>query len=131
GERGFLHVVEDRAEVVLDPTHDEAIEQRHLTPAAGACDDPARWQEPEVSQCFVVAVRPLLPRFPTALLDRSGCPRYSAPSILQRAVDRLAVSCFQAIFLLPNELRDGADAERIWMHAVLRDPARLVPSIAR
>ena len=49
GQRGFLHVVEDGAEVVLDRPMHEAVEQRHRAARAGAGEDAAAGQEAEVA----------------------------------------------------------------------------------
>src|SRR5262245_59535258 len=35
GERGLADILEDGAEIILDPAHDEAVEQRHLPRGAG------------------------------------------------------------------------------------------------
>src|SRR5690606_31379719 len=38
-QRCFLDVLEDGAQVILDPAHDAAVEQGNLSTAPGACDD--------------------------------------------------------------------------------------------
>src|SRR5690606_37420827 len=114
--RRFLHVLENRAEVILDLPHDEAVEQRHLTAAAGPRDDAPGGQELEIGQCLEVALRPALAGLLAALLYR-GCRACDpAPSVLQRPVDRHSIRRLEPVLLLPDELRYGADAERIGMH---------------
>ena len=48
GERGFLDVLEDGAEVVLDAAHHEAVEERDVAAGAGAGQDAAGRQEGEI-----------------------------------------------------------------------------------
>src|SRR5690606_26919464 len=128
-QRRFLDVLEDRTEVVLDAPHDEAVEERHLAAAGGPGDDAARRQELEAGQRLEIALGPTLARLPAALLDGGCRARDPAERVLQRAVDRFAVSRLQPVLLLPNMFRDRADAERVWMHDGLRwDLMRLARS---
>ena len=61
GERGFLDVVEDGAEVVLDAAHHEAIEQRDVATGAGAGQDATGRQEGEVRHGLGEGLAPSAP----------------------------------------------------------------------
>src|SRR6185295_20114608 len=62
GARGFLDVVEDGAEVVLDAPHNEAIEECYGPSRSRAGEDASGRQEGEVGHCIGEAARPSLPR---------------------------------------------------------------------
>ena len=57
-EGGFLHAVEDRGQVILDPAHDEAVEERDLAAGAGASQDAAGRQKAEIGDGIEEALAP-------------------------------------------------------------------------
>ena len=77
GERGFLDVVEDGAEVVLDAAHHEAVEERDGAARAGAGKDAAGRQEGEVGHRLGEAASPSAPlaRFGSAAAAALRHPR--------------------------------------------------------
>ena len=105
GERGFLDVLEDGAEVVLDAAHHEAVEERDGAARAGAGQDAAGGQEGEVGHRLGEApwpsararawARPRPPPSPPAPRCRR-CVRSSGD-----AVRRL-----EAVFHVPDLLGD-------------------------
>ena len=132
GEGGFLDVFEDGAEVVLDAAHHEAIEQRDLAVGARAGNDAAGRQEAIVGQHIVIACSPTFADLAAALLDGRRCFRDTPPRILDRPIDWFAVRGLQTILLIPDVRRNGAQLERIGMHAVLHAiPMNLVFQSAR
>ena len=68
GQRSILHALEDGAEIVLDLAQHEAVEQRDVATGAGAGEDAAGRQEPEIGDGTVEALCPLLARLLAALL---------------------------------------------------------------
>ena len=102
GERGFLDVVEDGAEVVLDAAHHEAIEEGDVAARAGAGQDASRRQEGEIGHGLGEG---LLPALAGALGlgggDRGG---HARPGILQAMIDGAAIDRLQAVLHVPDLL---------------------------
>ena len=97
-QRGLAQMVEDRAEIVADVAHDEAVEQGDSPIGAGARQNAAGWQEPEVLQRFVEGLLPLR-RIALHLRQRSGD---AAPAVLDGEVDRSAVGGLEPVFRVPD-----------------------------
>ena len=102
GQRGLAQMIENAAEVVGDVAHDEAIEQGHAPVGAGARQDAARRQEPEVLQRLVEGLLPLA----GLGLHGSQGTGYPPPAILDGEVDRRAIGILQPVFGVPDLPRD-------------------------
>ena len=103
-QRGLLDVLEDRAEIVLDQPHHEAVEQGYATAGAGAGDDAAGRKE------RVVRERALEPSGPARAVgsplgacNRRRDPR---PRIGKRRVHRRAVFTLEAVLHIPDFSRN-------------------------
>ena len=98
GQRGFLEMLEDARHVVGNDAHDEAVEQRHRAPGAGAGEDAPGRQEAEIGHRLAEAVPPR-GRIVLGGGERAGD---AAPAVLDRAVERRAVGRVQTVFHVPD-----------------------------
>ena len=105
-QRCFLHVLEDRAEIVLDRPHHEAVEERHPPVAAGTGDDPPGWQEAEVRDSPVEAVGPQGALALAAPLDARSSLGDAPPGSLDAVLERRAVGGLQAVLQIPYLMGD-------------------------
>ena len=103
GERGFFHVLKNRAEVVGDLTHDEAVEQRHLAPCARPSEDAPGRQELKVRHRLIEALRPVI-EF-SFCFHHGRCSRHTPPAFLNRTLGFPSLPG-EAIFLFPDLLGD-------------------------
>ncbi len=109
-QRGLAQMGEDPAHVVGDRPHHEAVEQGHLTPGAGAGDDPPGREKAEIAHR---RVKPLGPALGVGFRRRDRL-RDSPPGVLDRLVDRLARDRSvgrppEPVFHVPDLLRDRGD----------------------
>ncbi len=105
GQRGLFHRVEDGAEVVLDPPHDEAIEQRYIAFRASAGENASGGQEGEVLHG---AGKQLGPEFALRFsLGLCRSLRHPHPGVGDGLIDGAPVGGFQPVFLIPDLLGDG------------------------
>ena len=102
GERGFLDVVEDGAEVVLDGAHDEAVEERDGAPRAGAGEDAARGQEGEVGHRRGEGFGPA--RAGALRLGGGRCLGHPCPSVGDAVVEHAPVRRLEAVLHVPDVL---------------------------
>ena len=105
-QRGFLDVVENGAEIVVDRAHDEAIEQRDAAARAGARDDAAGRAESRSPPWPHETRRPILLRPLAALFDAGRRPRH-APERVVEAGRRRAVCARKAVLAAPDFLGNG------------------------
>ncbi len=121
-EGGFLDVLEDRAEVVLDAAHDEAVEERDGAAGAGACEDAACGQEAEVGEAVVERLAPA-GAGALAILDRRGGVRDTPEGIRQRLV--AAGFALETVFQPPDLFRDRGQKFRGDLRSVRHLPSSL------
>ncbi|MPL67195.1 hypothetical protein SDC9_12885 [bioreactor metagenome] len=102
GQRGLLQHVEDARHAVRDRAHDEAVEEGHRAPGAGAREDAAGRQELEILERVIEAL------FPghRVRLDRGEIARHTPPAVLDGDVDRRAIGLFQTVFHVPDLFGD-------------------------
>ena len=115
GEGGFLHILEDRAEVVGDRPHDEAVEERDVAARAGTGNDAARREELKIRERIEKTLLPALA--PPRLLDAGTGRGEARPGLLDACLERRAVSRLQAIFRIPDEPGNGRDFWSFARHA--------------
>jgi hypothetical protein len=103
GQRRFLQVLEDPRHVVGDGAHDEAVEQGDVALGPGARQDPAGRQKLKALE------RRVKPRHPgLGLALRLGeRARDPAPRLLDGFIHRLARRGLEAVFHVPDLLRQG------------------------
>jgi hypothetical protein len=95
--------VEDAVHGILDPSHDEAVEQGDAMAGAGAGKNAAAGQEFEIFQ------RPVKALFPLGLRRRFRArqrARHPPPGVLDRGVLHLA-GIAVAVLRIPDVARDG------------------------
>jgi hypothetical protein len=90
GERAFLQRLEDAGQVVGDFAHDEAVEQRHPVPGAGAGKNAAAGEEAKILQQMVEALRP---PFRVLLLRRCDRLRHAPPAVADARLAGEAIAC--------------------------------------
>ncbi len=111
----FAHMLEDRAQIVLDPAHDEAIEKRYLAARAGAGQNPPSRQEAEIRHGIIEAPGPRL-LGALALLGHRGRARDTAERIRKLLLAVASGKGSQPILGAPNFLGDRSQKFRVVPH---------------
>ena len=102
GQRGLAHIGEDRAHIVANFAHDEAVEEGNVTLRAGTREHPPGRDEREA--CHGVEKTPLPSLTVCASLGRRSGLCHPSEGILYRAL-RFARR-LEAVFGFPYLLRD-------------------------
>ena len=113
---GFLHVLEDGTEVIIDATQHETVEERDAALRASAGKNAAGGKEGEIRHRLREALGPLCSR--CFRLGLGSGARHARPSLGQRPLARGAISRLEAVFHIPDLLGyggrgEGAVADRV------------------
>ncbi len=103
-QRSFPDMIENRPEIIVDPAHDEAVEQRHRTVSTSAGQYAAARNERHRTDG--IGKVPLRRRRSVARLDRRCRPRDTRSGIRPGPVAHTAVAVPQLILLRPDFRRD-------------------------
>jgi hypothetical protein len=117
GERGFLDVLEDGAEVILDAAHHEAIEEGDVAARARARQDAPRRQEGQIGHGLGEGLFPALAGA-LGLGGRHG-GGHPCPGVAEGMIDHAAVDRLQAVLHVPDLLGNGGNGGRLSGHRTL------------